>query len=114
MHEVFPLHFRPNSWPFTPSHHGEGNHGGVLGYQGAGQQKQFALAHRSGLGRVVLMHTTDVDLGPGQYTLITQNGECANIWYCNPSNIVISYITSSVKMLTESQQTPEWFLLRKF
>ena len=83
--------------------------------KGTGRQKQFALAHRSGLGCVVLMHTTDVDLGPGGSTLITQNEECAKIQYCNPSDIVIPYIMSSVKMLTESQGTPEcFFLLRKF
>ena len=82
--------------------------------KGTGRQKQFALAHRSGLGCVVLMHTTDVDLDPGQYTLITRNGECATIRYCNSSDIVIPYITSSVKMISESQRTPEWFVLRKF
>ena len=82
--------------------------------KGTGQQKQFALANRSGLGRVVLMHTTDPDLGPGRYTLITRNGECSKIRYVNPSDIVIPYITSSVKILTETQRTPEWFLLRKF
>lgn len=60
------------------------------------------------------MHTTDPDLGPGQYTLITRNGECSRIWYVNPSDVVIPYITSTVKILTETQRTPEWFLMRKF
>jgi hypothetical protein len=40
--------------------------------KGTGQRKQFALARRSGSGRVVLMHTNDVDLGPSRYTLITR------------------------------------------
>ncbi len=32
--------------------------------KGTGRQTQYALAHRSGLRRVVLMHTTDDALGP--------------------------------------------------
>jgi hypothetical protein len=39
--------------------------------RGSGQKRQFALAYRSGLGCAVLMHTTDEELGPGRYTLIT-------------------------------------------
>ena len=114
---------RMKSFPFTfdqtpgPSRRLIAEKGTMAAYwavKGTGRQKQFALAHRSGLGRVVLMHTTDVDLGPGRYTLITRNGECAKIRYFNPSDIVIPYITSSVHMLTETQRTPEWFLLRKF
>ncbi len=42
---------------------------------GTGRQTQYALAHRSWLGRVVLMHTTDEVLGPGQYTHITRIGK---------------------------------------
>jgi hypothetical protein len=38
-------------------------------------RQQYALAHRNGLGRVVLMQTTDQDLGPGRYTLITKSSK---------------------------------------
>jgi hypothetical protein len=40
--------------------------------KGIGHDRQFALAHRSGLGCIVFIHTTDMDLVPAQYTLITQ------------------------------------------
>ena len=46
--------------------------------------------------------------------LITQNGECSRIRYVNPSNFLIPYVISTVKILTETKRTPEWFLLRKF
>ena len=87
--------------------------------KGTGRQTQYALAHRSGMGRVVLMHTTDEALGPGRYTLITRDGKNATIKYARDDDVVIPYLLQSssppgVIMLTESQRTPEWFLLRKF
>jgi hypothetical protein len=114
---------RMKSFPFTfdqipgPSRRLIAEKGTMAAYwavKGTGQQRQFAPAHRSGLGRVVLMHTTDLDLGPGRYTLITRNGECDKMRYLNPNDTVIPYITSSVKILTETQLMPELFLLRKF
>ena len=81
----------------------------------SGQNKQFALAHRSGLGWVVLMHTTDESLGPVRYTLITQCRKDAPIRYFSDDDPVVSYVHSGeVTMLTENQRTPEWFVLRKF
>ncbi len=71
---------------------------------------QFALANRSGLGRVVLMHTTDETLGPGRHTLIREH---AKVKYWNEKDPVVPYI-ETIDILTESQRTPEWFLLQKF
>ena len=85
--------------------------------KGTGSRQQFALAYRSGLGRVVSMHTTDLAFGPGKYTLITRHGRNAQIKYADEDNIVITYLmeeTSPLILLTESQRTPELFLLRKF
>jgi hypothetical protein len=65
------------------------------------------------LGRVVLMHTTDASLGPGRFTLITQRQNEAKIRYFSDDDPVIRYIQTVIR-LTESQRTPEWFLLRKF
>jgi hypothetical protein len=42
--------------------------------RGTGENKQFALANRSGLGCIVLMRTMDESLGPGRSTPITQRG----------------------------------------
>jgi hypothetical protein len=81
--------------------------------RGTEENKQFALANRSGLGRVVLIHTTDETLGPGRYTLITQRGEHAKVKYWNDLDPVVPYI-ETIDMLTESQRTSEWFLLQKF
>ena len=54
--------------------------------KGNGVRRQFALAHRSGMGRVVLMHTTDVGVGPGHYTFITRHGESSKIRFFEQSD----------------------------
>ena len=61
---------------------------------------------------VVLMHTTDVDLRL-IYPDHSKWGVCKDL-ILQSFEIVSPYITSSVKILTKIQQTPEWFLLRKF
>jgi hypothetical protein len=62
------------SFPFTFDQHPGALHcliqekGTMAAYwavKESGHQTQYALAHSSGLGRVVLMHTTDEVLGPG-------------------------------------------------
>ncbi len=63
------------------------------------------------------MHTTDDALGPGQYTLITRTGKRTTVKYQHDNNVVLPYLQSTspgIILLTESQRTPEWFLLRKF
>jgi hypothetical protein len=80
---------------------------------GGPRRKQFAMAHRSGLGRVVLMQTTRVELGPGQFTLISRAGKDVPL-APNPNTTLSMWETTNVTMLTEMQRTPEWFLLRKF
>ena len=97
----FPFTFDQTPGPLRRLITEKGTMAAYWAVKGTGRQKQFALAHRSGLDRVVLMHTTDVDLGPGRYTLITRNGECAKIRYFNPSDIVIPYITSSVALYVD-------------
>jgi SAP domain len=113
---------RMKSFPFTFDQHPgpsrrliqeKGTMAAYWAVRGTAGNKQFALANRSGLGRVVLMHTTDEALGPGRYTLITQRGENAKIKFWSDMDPVMQYI-DTVVMLTESQRTPEWFLLRKF
>ena len=60
------------------------------------------------------MHTTDELLGPGRYTLITKRRKDAAIRYAIDDDPVLSYMQSGdVTRLTESQRTPEWFVLRK-
>ena len=70
----------------------------------SGQNKQFALAHRSDLGWVVLIHKTDESLGPGRYTLFTQRRKDAPIRYFSDDDPVVSYYVQygEVTMLTES------------
>lgn len=84
----------------------------------SGEQEEtssFVLAaHRSGLGCVVLMDTTDETLGPGRYALITQRGQNAKIKFWSDNDLlVLSYIGTFPIMLIESQQIPEWFMLPK-
>jgi len=114
---------RMKSFPFTFDQHPgpsrrlvqeKGTAAAYWAVRGTGRNKQFALANRSGLGRVVLMHTTDETLGPGRYTLITQRGVNAKIRFSSDDDPVMPYLKKVPIMLTESQRTPEWFLLRKF
>ena len=88
---------RMKSFPFTfdqhpgPSRRLIQEKGTMAAYwvvRGTGANKQFALANRSGLGRVVLMHTTDETLGPGRYTLITQQGDHAKVTFRNDEDPV--------------------------
>jgi hypothetical protein len=76
---------------------------------GDSRQKQFELAHRSGLGRMVLMQTTREELGPGQFTLISRAGKDVP-FLPNLNAEMFRWETANVSMLTETQQTPEWFL----
>ena len=55
-----------------------------------------------------------MSLGPGRFTLITQRGENAQLNFWEDGDPVESYIFHEITLLTESQRTPEWFLLRKF
>ena len=81
---------------------------------GSGQNKQFELAHRSGLGCVVLMHTTDASLGPGCISLITQYQKEAKVHYFSDADPDIPYIQTRTIMLTESQRTPDFFCSKSF
>ena len=72
------------------------------------------MGNRSGLGRAVLMQMTDELLGPGRYTLIMQRGENAQLNFWEDGDPVEPYIFHKITLLTKSQRTPEWFLLRKF
>ena len=114
---------RMKSFPFTFDQHPgpsrrliqeKGTAAAYWAVRGTGRNKPFALANRSGLGRIVLMHTTDETLGPGRYTLITRRGESAKIKFWSDEDPVLPCLERVPIMLTESQRTPEWFLLRKF
>ena len=110
----FPFAFAQHPGPSRRLVQGKGTAAAYWAVRGTGQNKQFALANRSGLGRVVLMHTTDETLGPGRYTLITQRGANAKIRFWSDDDPVMPYLKKVPIMLTESQRTTEWFLLRKF
>ncbi len=109
----FPFTFDQHPGPYCRLIQEKGNMAAYWAARGTGENKQFALANRSGLSRMMLMHTTDETLGPGRYTLITQWGEHAKVKYWNDKDPVVPYI-ETIDMLMESQRTPEWFVLQKF
>lgn len=75
--------------------------------------KQYALAHRNGLGRVALLQTIVKELGTGKYTYITKSGhDTPSLKQTN--EYLTEFEDLHVHQLTEGQCTPEWFLLRKF
>ncbi|KUF96203.1 hypothetical protein AM587_10001032 [Phytophthora nicotianae] len=69
-----------------------------------------ALAFRSGLGKIVLCSTSDKEAGPGKWSYVPRNrNDKAN----NDSDAFTAFETR-VKLLTELQRTPDWFLMRQF
>ncbi len=63
----FPFAFDQHSGPSRRPIQKKGTMAAYWAVRGSGRNKQFALAHRSGLGCVVLMHTTDASLDPGPF-----------------------------------------------
>lgn len=96
----------------------------ITGTDGRPSTMQYAMGHRSGLGRVVLMQTTYPKCGPGKYAFITEKGiddvekterqrkSVSNNKYYD--DFFKHFEENVVRRLTLGQSTPEWFLLRKF
>jgi hypothetical protein len=68
----FPFAFHQHSGPSRRLIQKKGTMAAYWAVRGSGQNKQLALAHRSGLGCIVLLLRTDASLDPGRFTLITQ------------------------------------------
>ena len=68
--------------------------------------EHFACAYRNGLGRVVLMQTTERNCGPGKYTLVTRRKRDD---LPEPTTIaaLALFETNNIIQLTASQRTPE-------
>ena len=75
---------------------------------------QYALASRNGLGRVVLMQTTDDRYGPGKFTLVTRKRGIHCEYSPSGLDIFDKFDTENVVNLTCEQRTPEWFNQRQF
>ncbi|ETL48901.1 hypothetical protein L916_01543, partial [Phytophthora nicotianae] len=69
-----------------------------------------ALAYRSGLGKVALGVTTAPNAGPGHWTYVTRPTPRCN----HQDDALFSAFEDNVQLLTTTQRTPDWFLLRKF
>ena len=72
------------------------------------------MANRNGLGRVVLMQTTNANFGPGKFTLVTC-GALSDAAPARTSNEQLLFFEEeSVDQLTSTQRSPEWFNQRQF
>lgn len=71
----------------------------------------YALAYRSGLGKVATCYTTDRAFGPGRWSYICTPPKTQSV-----SNIdsLFEAFECGIQKLTETQRTPDWFLMRKF
>jgi hypothetical protein len=77
----------------------------------ATNKKHYALAYRSGLGRVVLAQTTLEIAGPGKWAFVSQSlGDKVPIATLNAA--LSEFERDNIVQLTACQRTPEWFLLR--
>jgi hypothetical protein len=93
----FPFAFDQHSGPSRRPIQKKGTMAAYWAVRGSGRNKQFALAHRSGLGCVVLMHTTDASLGPGCISLITQYQKEAKVHYFSDADPDIPYTVHTNK-----------------
>ncbi|KAI2502155.1 hypothetical protein MHU86_12291 [Fragilaria crotonensis] len=75
---------------------------------------QYALASRNGLGRVVLMQTTDDRYGPGKFTLVTRQRGCDVAPEPTDDEVIRLFEADHVEQLTDTQRSPEWFNQRQF
>ena len=75
--------------------------------------KQFALAHRSGLGRVVLMQSTFPAAGPGRFSYISKGRRDPPAAPVRNA-FLLRFETENIDMVTAAQGDPVWFLQRKF
>jgi hypothetical protein len=83
---------------------------------------QYAMAFRSGVGRVALLQTTFPKCGPGKYAFLTKSGrdDSAKTEFKrkndNPCYMQFyrEFEEKYIQRLTMGQSTPEWFLLWKF
>ncbi|KAI2509385.1 hypothetical protein MHU86_5018 [Fragilaria crotonensis] len=75
--------------------------------------EHFACAYRNGLGRVVLMQTTEKNCGPGNYTLVTRRKRDDLPEPTIHSELAL-FETNNIIQLTASQRTPEWFNQHRF
>ena len=81
---------------------------------GATNTQQYAMANRNGLGRVVLIQTTNEKFGPGKFTSVTR-GAFPDAAPARTSNEQLTFFEEeSVDQLTSTQQLPEWFNQRQF
>jgi hypothetical protein len=81
-------------------------------------KRQYGMAWRTGLGRVVLGQTTSPMAKPGRYSIVTKERLAgANSLHIDLNDVQLKWYTaldfeSKVTLLTESQRTPSWFLQR--
>ena len=118
---------RMRSFPFTYDQHpGPDRH--LVAERGASAQywakrtirngpavtHQYALASRNGLGRVVLMQTTDDRYGPGKFTLVTKLRGRKFTYLTSSNETFAAFEAENVVSLTGEQRTPVWFNQRQF
>jgi hypothetical protein len=74
----------------------------------------YAMAFRTGLGRVVLGHTTLPMCAPGHWEFVTRGNKGRNDIAPPPevNALLLSFETDNVVQKTEGQRSPEWFLFR--
>ena len=82
------------------------------------KKRLYALAYRDGLGCVALLQTSDPCYGPLLWTYQTRSrgshGRNNGRSVSDGEKEIISYQRRNFKVLTESQGTSDWFLMRAF
>ncbi|OWZ17712.1 hypothetical protein PHMEG_0008312 [Phytophthora megakarya] len=74
--------------------------------------RAYALGYRSGLGSVTLCYTTDRTFGPGKWSYVCRQKDSPST--VTPAETFFLEFERGVRVLTETQRTADWFLLRKF
>ena len=74
----------------------------------------YAMAFRTGLGRVVLGHTTLPMCAPGNWEFVTKGtkGRNDDVPILEDNQMLLAFETDNVVQKTEGQRSPQWFLFR--
>jgi hypothetical protein len=72
----------------------------------------YALAYKSGLGRVVLAQTTVPECGPGHWSFVSRNRGRDVPPPPTTNAALLAFEQNNVLQVTATQRTPEWFKAR--
>lgn len=72
----------------------------------------YAGIHRNGTGSCFMTHTTSLEFGPGKWEYVIRSSSRTDT--CQGLSNSFADLLEQIVLLTQTQRTPDWFLLRTF